>query len=391
MNDSCWSRDCPTDQETLLQELADSMSHQHAGIFPSPVDSIVIPDSSTRRSVTTSASVNDKDYRDSLRYRNIYIEKKDPPSELLRKANEIISRNRESSEIDDSFAQEIRDVVRKLRNQSGDQVIDQLGPAIVPAMTKIPDKNLETSRNRLWFNSVPIPLDPGVLSTPLPLPRPKPDLVFGYSETAFDKDQLLTIDILTNNEGRSYAVPDQNLRFPFLNIEFKSPANNGTICMATNQVAGAGAIALNGRLELISRCFGAENFDFDEPQFFSVTVDDRVAAINLHWVQDQAEGGQYSFHVEELSEHLLKDANSLRALRRAIKNILDNSSGICLKKLCHALDSYRQRVIMEREAEKNERNLAPAQPQLDPQERSKIPESPSHEPQVNQSQHDPGE
>ena len=223
----------------------------------------------------------------------------------MRRANKIISDDRASPKVDDFFAQEIRDVVRKLRNQSGDQVIDQLGPAIVPAMTKISDKNLETSRNRLWFNSVPIPLDPGVLSTPLPLPRPKPDLVFGYSETAFDKDQLLTIDILTNNEGRSYAVPDQYLRFPFLSIEFKSPANNETIHTATNQVAGAGAIALNGRLESVSRCFGAEIFDFDEPQFFSVTVDDRVAAINLHWVQDQAEGGQYSFHVEELSEHLL--------------------------------------------------------------------------------------
>jgi hypothetical protein len=38
--------------------------------------------------------------------------------------------------------------------------------------------------------------------------------------------------------------------------------------IATNQVAGAGAIVLNSHLELIQRSFGVERFDFDEPQFF---------------------------------------------------------------------------------------------------------------------------
>ena len=36
----------------------------------------------------------------------------------------------------------------------------------------------------------------------------------------------------------------------------------------TNQVAGAGAIALNGNMELIQRSAGMGNSDYDEPQFF---------------------------------------------------------------------------------------------------------------------------
>ena len=76
-----------------------------------------------------------------------------------------------------------------------------------------------------WFNSVPVPLDPDVLTNPLPLPKPKPDLAFGYSDTAFNHKQLLTIDLLIHDQfGRSYAVPDQKIRFPFLEIEFKSQA-----------------------------------------------------------------------------------------------------------------------------------------------------------------------
>lgn len=124
-------------------------------------------------------------------------------------------------------------------------------------MNKIPDQSLVRNSNQLWFNSVSGPLDPMVLNNPLPLPRPKPDLVFGYSRTAFDREEFTTIDLLVDDRlGWSYAVPDQKLRFPFLNIEFKSQAKDGTLHVATDQVAGAGAIALSGKLELILHCLG---------------------------------------------------------------------------------------------------------------------------------------
>jgi hypothetical protein len=68
--------------------------------------------------------------------------------------------------------------------------------------------------------------------------------------------------------GRSYAMPDQKLRFPFLDIEFKSQAKNGTHYIAANQVAGAGAIALNGQYGTDTARLWRGRFDFDEPQFF---------------------------------------------------------------------------------------------------------------------------
>jgi hypothetical protein len=102
----------------------------------------------------------------------------------------------------------------------------------------------------------------------------------------------MTIDLLIDDQfGRSYAVPDQKIRFPFLEIEFKSQAKNGTHYIATNQAAGAGAIALNGNMDLIQRSFGMENFDYDEPQYFSVSMDHQLACVNVHWLRAPTEGG----------------------------------------------------------------------------------------------------
>jgi hypothetical protein len=80
------------------------------------------------------------------------------------------------------------------------------------------------------------------------------------------------------------------LRFPFLDIEFKSQAKNGTHYVATNQAAGAGVIALNGTLELCERSFGAEGFDLNEPQFFSVTMDHQLACVNVPLAKRPTDG-----------------------------------------------------------------------------------------------------
>lgn len=122
------------------------------------------------------------------------------------------------------------------------------------AIIRVPDERLGMSTNQLWSSSVAVPLRPGILTSPLSLPDPKPDRAFGYSQYAFTDNQLGTIDLLVDDEfGKSYAIPDKSLRFPFLSIEFKAQADGGTHYTATNQVADTGAIALYGYLELMQR------------------------------------------------------------------------------------------------------------------------------------------
>ena len=338
------------------------MPRNAAELLPSPRDTgrSTARTSSSKRSVRSAASVHDADFRDALRYRNIFIERENPPTELVQRARGIIMRPRASPGIDETTAQAFRDTARRLQTEGEQNIIQKLVPIAIPVLNKVPDHNLAYNSNQAWCDSVPIPLDPSILANPLPLPKPKPDAAFGHSEQAFTRNQLGTIDLLVDDQhGRSYAVPDKNVRFPFLNIEFKSQAKNGTHYTATNQVANAGAIAMNGNLELTRRGLGVESLDLDEPQFFSISMDHELARINIHWLGTNAADGQFNFHVEGLSQHLLKEVDGLRAVRRAVKNILDYGADERLRTLCEGLDAYRQKVIHERETAVAEGQRAP--------------------------------
>jgi hypothetical protein len=79
-------------------------------------------------------------------------------------------------------------------------------------------------------------------------------------------------------------------------------------------------------------------------------MDHELARINVYWIKAPVDRGMHSFHVEGLSKHLLDDAKGLRAVIRAIKNILDHGADQQLPRLCTALDAYREVVVRDREA-----------------------------------------
>lgn len=358
------------DNEDLLQTPSDDMPRNTGEVLPSPDDtrSSIAFVSSSKRSEKSAVSVQDADFRDSLRYRNIYINREDPPVELMRRAKRIITRPRTSPEMDDATAQELRDTARRLETEGEEVIVQELVPHMIPAMNRVPDPRLARNANQVWCDAVPIPLKPSVLTAPLPLPKPKPDTAFGYSESAFTEDRLGAIDLLIDQFGRSYARPDKKLRLPFFDVEFKSQAKTGTHFIATNQAANVGSIALQGNLELIRRGLSVDDLDYNEPQFFSLSMDHEYARINVHWLSTNAEDGQFSFHVEGLSKHFLDDVDGLRAVRRAVKNILDYGADERLRTLCEALDAYRQKVIVEREMAISEGHRAP-KVQVETQER----------------------
>ena len=267
--------------------------------------------------------------------------------------------------MDDATVQNLKERSRRIRNEAEDVIVKQLAPHLIPAMDEVPDRRLKMNSDQPWTNSVPVPVKPSILTNPLPLPKPRPDLVFGYSQAAFTENQLGTIELLVDDQfDRSYAVPDQKLRFPFLDIEFKSQAKNGTHYIGTNQAAGTGAIAISGNMELMQRSFGMDKFDYEEPQFFSVTMDHELARINVHWLKAPVHGGNHSFQVEGLSQHLLRDAGGIRAVTRAIKNILDYGVDVRLRILCTALDAYREMVVRDREAANPQRLRHEALPKV---------------------------
>ena len=363
LSKSSWARGALTDNENSLQTPSDDIPRNTGEVPPSPDNSqSSIEFENPFKRKRSAVSVHDADFRDSLRYRNIYINRDDPPVELMRQAKRIITRPRTPPEMDDATAQELRATARRCATKGEEDIIQNLVPNIIPAINMGPYLRLSRIASQVWYDAVPLPLKPSVFTNPLPLPKPKPDIAFGYSESAFTDDRLGMIDLLTDQSERSYAKPNKNLRLPFFDVEFKSQANGGTFFVAANQGANAGSIALRGNLELIRRGLSVDEFDYNEPQFFSLIMDHESAQINVHWLGIGAHDGQFSFHVENLSKYDFNDLDDLRAAQRAVKNILDYGVDERLQTLCEALDAYRQKGVVEREMAIFEGHRAPEVP-----------------------------
>ncbi|KAL7919363.1 hypothetical protein ACQKWADRAFT_315710 [Trichoderma austrokoningii] len=188
----------------------------------------------------------------------------------------------------------------------------------------------------------------------LPLPKPKPDLVFGYSKHAFSRTELRTMELLVQSpRGKSFASPDGVLLFPFLILEFKSQAKEGSLYTGTNQAAGAGAIAMNGIRELWSRSspgLAVDSFNLNEPQVFSATMDQNILSLNVHWMGARPDTDQLSYNLEEVSMYFLKYGDGMQRLKDAIKNICDHFADKPLKDIRTSLARYRE-ILIARDAE----------------------------------------
>lgn len=303
----------------------------------------------TASSQRSTASVSDPDYRGKLEQYNVYIMEEKPPPGFLQEAEKIVFRQRDSPELDDAAIEQLRETMRDLQNKGEEEVRIKLGAHIVPGYSSLSDKRLQVVHGQWWNKAVPVPHDQNALEPPLPLPKPKPDTTLAFSKAAFDRPQLATVNLLVRNpNGPSFASPCQDIRFPFAVVEYKSQAKDGSIRVATNQAAGAGAVALNGFLELLSRGSGLDAVDPNKPLFFSITMDQSSAYINVEWIGKTSDTNQHTFHLEELRMLPLKYGDSIQVLQRALKNIYEYAANDILKLILDALDDYRSKIEKER-------------------------------------------
>lgn len=252
--------------------------------------------------------------------------------------------------------------MKDLQSKGEEQVRNRLGAHVIPGYSIPSDKRLEVVHGQLWNKAVAVPPDLSFIEQPLPLPKPKPDTTFVFSKAAFDRFELATMDSLAQApDGPSFASPNQDLRFPFAVIEYKSQAKGGSIYVATNQAVGAGAVALNGFRELMSRGPGLDASDLNKPLFFSVTMDQNSACINMEWIWKTPDTNQHTFHLEELRMLPLRYGDSIQILQRALKNIHDYAVNDLLKLVVDALDEYRTKIIKQKNADSVDKQRAEAE------------------------------
>ena len=299
----------------------------------------------TRPSVLAAQATQ---YRILLNKQNIHVQNKGAPSKVIERAREIILSSNSSFEMDDVTAKDLKLTLLDCRDEDEDVFVREIGPRLFPAMRSIPDQRLAAVTNRLWNQAVTSPLDPVPLLIQRKLPRPKPDLAFGYSKAAFDENQDIAIELLSTKDQRSYAKPVESLRFPFLQIEFKS-ISNGILKVAENQVANGGAIAMRGLLELYRRISAEKDIDMDMPQFFSLCFDQRCVSVNVHWLCYGADNKKICFHMQTIEDYVLRHSESLKKVHQIVENILDYGLRERLPRIREALDKYYQTSILERE------------------------------------------
>ncbi|QSS62436.1 hypothetical protein I7I51_02173 [Histoplasma capsulatum] len=386
-------------------------------------------------------------YQGPLDYRGICIYRNEPPEPLMQKAKQIITEEHDPSTTSsllhgEAALQELSKLPRRLWNATEEEVFEELGNRLTPGRDHDHDHyhyddtddhrlhpTLTCSIKRQWTESVSVPLLPDFHTAPF-LPDPKPDKAYGFSHDAFTHAQHAIIPTLTEsaaacaslsascsgaeteilsspspNLSGGYASPDAHLFFPFFAAEFASMATGGTHHTATEEASNAAAISLNSLLELHRRTVGTHQFDETQPWFFSLTMDQQIARLNVHWItvsgrsrarkaqQSQFHSHSHShsqsqsqsqsplqiqlrqqrhttvatatststsrlFNTELLSTYILSDTNSLRDLQRATWNILRYGRDVLLPKvrllldLCQHLPGERRSVSSSNQSER---------------------------------------
>ncbi|KAL9607690.1 MAG: hypothetical protein Q9167_007420 [Letrouitia subvulpina] len=313
--------------------------------------SIIAPTDASAKSSKTSIETREPNFRDCAERRNIYIYRGCPSNRLMQRARDIVFNQRSSPELDDDAAVKLVNIAEQMEAEPEEVIAQGLAAELIPAMRQLPDSRIGRALNQLWTDAVLVPTRSSVLEPCLPLSKPKPGCAFGFSKSAFTSDQQEVAHLLVDQFGRSYARPDKNLLYPFLSIDFKSEATGGTHHIGTNQAANAGAIALHGFLESMRRTSSVDDFNYDEPKFFSMTLDAAYVKINVHWVRKTSKEGEFEFHVTKIARHNLDNENGVKAVQRSAKNILEYGLNKQLPILSTAFDNYRTKITAVKEIE----------------------------------------
>ncbi|KAH0562002.1 hypothetical protein GP486_003296 [Trichoglossum hirsutum] len=283
----------------------------------------------SKPSTVTSKSISAREVRRRLSTYRIYADKEDvfQPTSAIRIFSEgIVHGERNSPGLSNAEQTNISTISCRMQDEAEANVMD----AIVPLLFPLPEivfgrTNLAKNRDVEFLpNRVPTPSTTAnsILTLALDaagcLKNPKPDLCFGYPKSAFDDDSQRDFnDMFLNLTGLSRGI-----YHPFMIVEWKSSATGGTQYDAQNQAMRSGAALVSARLDLFLRINEIPPPP-TETCVFSCTVDTYTANIHIHWCEVDEASGARSFHMNTVSDVMLKRPDEVRRLRREIENIMD--------------------------------------------------------------------
>ena len=173
--------------------------------------------------------------------------------------------------------------------------------------------------------------------------KPNPDLVFGYSEDTFEDNQHMALDLLVAQFNKDYAMPDAGLRFHFFCCRIQGTSNRWHPFHCHKSSCKRWRSCHVSTVQLARRVSAERNVDFDEPQCFSISIYHAMACINVRWVSRDAKNGAFRFHLKHLLSYVL-NIDGLKAVDRAIRNILSYGANERLVRICGELDLQAKKI-----------------------------------------------
>ncbi|KAI9886424.1 MAG: hypothetical protein M1823_001742 [Watsoniomyces obsoletus] len=278
------------------------------------------------RTASTTSSPYDPFYRDRLKKYNISIEDCPTPEAKWNQAITIMQRAGPGlgPDLGQNKLEKLARLSIELASAGETTIIEKLHTGIIPILRGENQPSvLADNRNQPWTGAVPVPDVIGKYKASPPLSIPKPDVIIGYDVLkALNPEQQSTASLF-ELDPYYLARPDNRVFCPFLGMDFKSVAKRNTRYIAENQQANAGAIALYALNIMSSYAYGGGNdlSAHDAPLFFSVTGDNEIATVHVHWVGKDGIG-RLTYNSSRLETYILRRPDEIKAYALAVDNII---------------------------------------------------------------------
>ena len=230
---------------------------------------------------------NSRYRKDILRPHGIFIQPwEHPPDQVTKLVHFILQLPRASPKLSNGQIETMQRKIYDSAEDTGNGARIRLQSSLFPPS---PGSKV-VGLNDPLLNCNPFPL----LDHVPQISQPKPDLSYGYCETAFTSHQWYA---LTHTQLAPYANPHPDYFFPFFHVIFTSARNGRRHWVAQNENAGSAAHSVISMEKLFEyaryKIRVPTEHEVSDSFAFSCCIDEEYATLWIHWINKTQPTAQY--------------------------------------------------------------------------------------------------
>lgn len=227
-------------------------------------------------------------YRGTLKMNGIIIDNfgKEIPPDVQELVNKHIWKNRDSPPLGTDENSTI-ERIEKIWDSAEPALSSILETLLFPLRAP----GIQEGGDTLW-STKPLPRNPDYQYA---LRAPKTDRHFGFPPTLMSTWTTAELSTADHFEVRPYSQPTRENLFPSFFIELKSEASGGTLYVAENQLAAAGAHRIQSLIWLLNKVNPLRKRSSADALVFSAAISQREAIAHVHYYNPEKKQFYMSF------------------------------------------------------------------------------------------------